>query len=115
MDAVKTAFYNVGLYQPSSNQGIAINKSRFAPGEIIIVIVYGITPTMVNERAWVSPYQIGAGHNQWTNWSVLNRIGTQTVMVTAPRTPGAYEVRLYQDYMRWDDATFLGSVPFTVR
>lgn len=96
-----------------STGSVSINKTIYAPNEVINIKVSGITEQMIEDEAYVSVYQKGAAHDQYMNWTYLEA-GTSEVELEAPPETGPYEIRLYKIDHVYNDESLVMSIPFTV-
>ena len=107
-----------GSSQPAAQPGaedvkLSLDKPSYAAGGKITVAVSGVTEQMVNDRAFVSIYKAGAGHDEYGQFEYL-QVGSGILLLDAPEEHGSYEMRLYSEDFEYRDETLIAKAPFTV-
>ena len=101
---------------PLSNEWIALNKTNFAPGELIVVTVKGITQQMVDDWACIGVFNKDLSKNIG-GYGELGQVGENvTEFFEAPADHGEYAVVLLKKWHQNGefDELFVASLAFTV-
>jgi hypothetical protein len=94
-------------------QKISLDKTVYTTGDKIAVSTSKISQAMRDASAFVSVYVKGAAHDAYGDYKYVKQ-GDNIIMLKAPKKPGKYEVRLYQEGFKYTDSTFMLSVDFSV-
>jgi hypothetical protein len=83
---------------PSGNApNFSLDKKTYDPGTPITIHFTSPLTSPSNSRAWVTTVESSAAPDQFGDWSYVADHATSATL-TAPNTPGSYQVRLHTDY-----------------
>jgi len=103
----------------ASGPALSLDKSAYSPSSAIIVTVTGVTPQMVDDKAFVAIYKAGAPNAQYEPGTYQYPKNNPSVLFfAAPLAQGSYEMRLFsQDFDTRPvtaDEVFVTKAGFTV-
>lgn len=67
------------------------------PGSPVVVTYKEAMPSPTESRYWITIIDPGAADSEWGAWVYVEDGATSTTL-TAPETPGNYEIRLHANY-----------------
>ncbi len=85
------------------------DKLIYGPGEQLTA---GFNDGSPDASAWIGIFQVGAADTAYQEWAYTGGATSGTVLLHVPETPGAYELRMFQDGGYTRIAT---SLPFAVQ
>lgn len=68
-----------------------------APGEAVVVNYKSPISSPEGDRYWITITEAGAADSEWGAWVYVDDGATSTTL-TAPASPGNYEIRLHDHY-----------------
>ncbi|MDR2075926.1 MAG: toll/interleukin-1 receptor domain-containing protein [Desulfovibrio sp.] len=92
---------------------LAIDKSRYAPGEEIVIMVRGVPRTMLDDGALVGIYRAGAPPDAFQTYVLIGERDRQ-FSLDAPFDEGRYEIRSYATSSVFAESTLAARAFFEV-
>jgi serine/threonine-protein kinase len=89
-----------------------LDRKAYGPGEPITVTFPSAMSSKPNNRAWVTVVEAAKPPTQYGAWEYVAD-GATSAKLTAPKTPGSYEVRLHTEYPA-KSTNVVFAVPLTV-
>lgn len=96
-----------------NNELFTPDKTKYEPSATIRIAVKDVTQTMLDNRAFIGIYKVGAANEDYMTYVYFENTGSSTVELTAPEEEGYYELRMYGEDFNYD-STHLQTVLFTV-
>jgi hypothetical protein len=92
---------------------LALDKSRYAPREDIVITVRGVPRSMLDDGAHVGLYRAGSVPDDFLGYALIGE-RDRRITLDAPPEEGLYEVRAFASSSVFALSTLAASVPFEV-
>lgn len=74
-----------------------LDQKTYAPGQGVSITFASPVASTTNNRAWITIVEASRPNDQYGDWTYVAD-GATSAKLTAPKDPGAYEVRLHTNY-----------------